>query len=326
MTGDAPADGFRHRSLACDAVPGVHGGSTATGSTTGLSMSEHVARPQGAAFPEPPQLVVFDLDGTLYQGDGFLPTYLELLALATGASAAGLLEEVEAILAGRHAVPMGAVLDPQDGSLLIAPAGVVIEVHTWEGRRRRDDPRLGAPLGPLAGRTYLGDPWQVVLALARHLDLDAQGVEDAFAEVRNAINADPGALVDTTDLATVLDATSTIAHRYVMTNTPEHLARPLVERLGIDRWAHGVRYRARKPDGLLRWLPELLETHDVEPTDAVCVGDNLLNDVHPALELGVAAVWIDPYQALQQEGAAHRVRSLAEVPALLGCTGHSLRG
>jgi FMN phosphatase YigB (HAD superfamily) len=263
------------------------------------------------------KVIVFDLDGTLYAGEGFLPDYLKLLADLSGRDALALQHEVDAILAGWHPVPVGAVHDAADDALLITPGTEVTAVIGWSGDRLDEDSRVGAALGPLRDRIYLGDPWQVVRAVARHHAIPGPVAEEAFRQVRLRMNADPTAHVDVSELDDVLVETRGIDHRYVMTNTPEPLAAELVHRLGLPAWADEIHYDAHKPDGLATWLPTLFDRHDVAPSAVLCVGDNLINDVRPALEVGARAIWIDPYRALQDAGRATRVDRLRSVvPAL----------
>jgi FMN phosphatase YigB (HAD superfamily) len=269
------------------------------------------------------KVIVFDLDGTLYAGEAFLPDYLRLLGDLSGCDAVALQDEVDAILAGRHPVPVGAVHDAEDDRLIIAPGSEVTAVIGWSGDRFDTDSRVGAALGPLDGRVYLGDPWQVVRAVGRHHAIPEAVAAEAFRRVRLRINADPTAHVDVSELDDVLVETRDIEHRYVMTNTPEPLAAELVHRLGLPAWADEIHYDARKPDGLATWLLTLFNRHRVAPSSVMCIGDNLINDVRPALEAGARAIWIDPYRALQEEGQATRVDRLRAIGPILG-SGHRL--
>ena len=72
----------------------------------------------------------------------------------------------------------------------------------------------------------------------------------------------------------------------------------------------------RKPhrDAFLRACRAL----GVQPAEAAYVGDSLMNDVEGALAAGLVSVWIDRYgEEYPLSEAAHRVSSLAELPALL---------
>ena len=262
------------------------------------------------------RVVIFDLDGTLYQGEAFLPRYLDEVGHHTGVDVEVARVQLEAILAGEHPVTLGAFYDPDADRLLHAPAWRITGAADWHGEPV-DDPRIGRNVGYHDGLIYLGDAWQVVRAVAAHLGAPADGVKAAFRAVRRAINAASDELLDTSALALVLAELHRFEHRLLMTNTPEELGRELVDTLGLSGHVDGVRFGARKPAGLETWIDELTVELAVEPDRILCVGDNYFNDVLPAVRCGCRAIWLDPYGQAPHEGPEVRVQGLFEVAPLL---------
>ncbi|MFP4634773.1 MAG: HAD family hydrolase [Nitriliruptoraceae bacterium] len=260
--------------------------------------------------------VVFDLDGTLYEGEAFLPVYLDELGVHTGIDLSAARTQVEAILVGQHQVGLGDLYDPRTDRILRAPAWRLVEAVTWDGQPV-DDPRIGRAVTPAERLTYLGDAWQVVRVVAEHLGAPLDGVRAAFRAVREAINADPDRLLDTSALPQVLAELHRFEHRSVLTNTTEELGRDLVAALGLDAWFETIRYGARKPAGTEAWLQEVIAELDAEPDQVLCIGDNHYNDVLPAVRSGCRAVWVDPYGLDPHRGPEVRVDRVAEVAALL---------
>ncbi len=266
------------------------------------------------------RVVIFDLDGTLYQGEAFVPRYLELIGQHTGIDVEVARVELDAILAGEHPVPLGVFYDPDVDRVLHAPAWRIVGAADWHGEPV-DDPRIGRNVGYRDGLIYLGDAWQVVRVVAAHLGAPADGVKAAFHAVREAINTASDQLLDTSALASVLAELHRFEHRLLMTNTPEALGRALVDALGLAEHFDGVRFGARKPAGLEQWLDELTAELAVDADQILCVGDNYFNDVLPAVRSGCRAIWLDPYGQAPHEGPEVAVRGLADVAALLRAAG-----
>lgn len=262
------------------------------------------------------RVAIFDLDGTLYQGEGFLPRYFDELATHTELAREVVAGETERILRGEHVLHLGDFYDPGTDRVLRAPAWRVERVLSWEGAAV-EDVRQGAAVGFTDELIYVGDAWQAVLALAAHHRVSPQQQDRAFQAVREAINAAVDAFLDTSALEAVLDEVDRFDHRFVMTNTPEHLGRSLVEGLGLPERFDGIRYGANKPVGLGRWLEELTAALGVVPDEILCVGDNYFNDILPAVRAGCRTIWIHPFADVPHHGPEVRVTGLAEVAPLL---------
>ena len=262
------------------------------------------------------RVAIFDLDGTLYQGDGFLPTYLEELEARGGLDREAARAELQAIFEQRHAARIGDFYDPVADRLLRAPAWHIEAVVDWQGEPVEDD-RVGQAVAYDDGFVYLGDAWQAVGAVATHHQVDVDAREGAFRAVRDAINTSTDVLLDTSALASVLDEVDRFEHRFVMTNTPEPLARALVTAMGLPERFDGIRFGAGKPAGLERWLAELTEQLGVSADEILCVGDNYFNDILPAVRSGCRAIWVDPFGTAPHAGPETRVSGLGEVAPLL---------
>ncbi len=262
------------------------------------------------------RVAIFDLDGTLYEGDGFVPIYLDQLEAHGGLDRDLARGELEQIVGGVHGVRIGDLYDPATDRVLRAPAWRIIEVTDWDGAPV-DDGRVGTGIGYGKGLVYIGDAWQAVRAVALHHGVDRDASRTAFEAVRARINVEADELLDTSALAPVLAELDRFEYREVMTNTPEDLARPLVASMGLPDRFHAVRFGVDKPLGLERRIDEVLEEFDVTPDEVLCVGDNYLNDILPTVRAGCRAIWVDPFGTAPHEGPEVRVAGLAEVAPLL---------
>jgi FMN phosphatase YigB (HAD superfamily) len=271
---------------------------------------------EGTSVTEGVRVAIFDLDGTLYQGDGFLPRYLEELHDVGAPAPSRLGAELDAILDGEHTLQLGNFYDPASDRIIVAPAWQVELVSTWDGEPVTDE-RVGDHLAYDHDLVYVGDAWQAVRALAVHHGVERSARERAFQEVRQAINSASHELIDTRDLGPVLEHIDAFEHRFLVTNTPEVLASDLITTMQLRERFHVVRCGAEKPKGLARWLEELPAQLGVQPDEILCVGDNYFNDILPALRAGCRAVWIFPFGAPPHHGDEVQVSSLAEVGHLL---------
>ena len=107
----------------------------------------------------------------------------------------------------------------------------------------------------------------------------------------------------------------------VLTNGPSDMQREKLDRLGfrelVDEVAISAEIGAAKPDAAA--YAAVVEMLAVEPPELVMVGDNWTWEVDGALDAGFAAAYYvgaaDPPR--EREGA-HRLGSVAELPAALG--------
>jgi FMN hydrolase / 5-amino-6-(5-phospho-D-ribitylamino)uracil phosphatase len=102
-----------------------------------------------------------------------------------------------------------------------------------------------------------------------------------------------------------------------------------ITRLGLDRY-FGFAFSAADV-GASKPAPEMfraaLEHTGTKPAQVVHVGDNLLDDVHGATQLGIATIWVKRTDPADPPPSAptHVVTNLAEVPDALAAIGDAIR-
>jgi putative hydrolase of the HAD superfamily len=150
-------------------------------------------------------------------------------------------------------------------------------------------------------------PWRAALAggdadLAERLGQRFRSLLEpvAFADVRPALEALRGGCA-----------------LGVLSNSPR--AEETVSRLGLGGYFDAV---VAAPEDRRKPHPEAFQLAcgalGVGPAEAAYVGDSLLNDVEGAQAAGLTPVWVDRYgDAYPLPDGAHRIPSLAELPALL---------
>ncbi|WP_165492109.1 HAD family hydrolase [Egibacter rhizosphaerae] len=265
---------------------------------------DHDRATTGRGWPDGITALVLDLDGTLHEDEGFLETHLDCLVEVAGEAGARAADDARTILAGEHSVPLGALYD--DARDEVRPGGLNApeEVATWEG-----EPRPSAP--PPEDFVYLGDGWQIARAAIRRAGISRASEAEAFRRVR-ANMVDPSVDLPGQALARrVADSLPPGTYRVLLSNTPDELAAPLLERLGIGDAFDEVHFGAGKPEGLDKVLDRLLT--DYPPERVAVVGDNLRNDIAPARARGCVTIAVDPLGVAGPDDADHVVSSLAEL-------------
>ena len=110
----------------------------------------------------------------------------------------------------------------------------------------------------------------------------------------------------------------------IVTNGRDRFQRNKIEGMGVGAMVDAVLtsdgFGVKKPD--LRIYRACLSALDVEPADAIFVGDDLTADIEPALALGMRAVWKSPRRSPK---ATFCSDSIEEICAYLLQAGPALR-
>jgi FMN phosphatase YigB (HAD superfamily) len=155
----------------------------------------------------------------------------------------------------------------------------------------------------------------VTAGLRRHLDGAADGFSDGYAAVaayagpyvspddlQRAYAASREALAGATldivapaGLAEFLTGLAGRARRVLVTNAPPVGIPESLATLRLTDCIDDIHTEARKPAGLTRLLPELLD--GAPPASLMSIGDVWVNDIEPALAIGAATAYIarDPH-------------------------------
>ena len=253
-------------------------------------------------------MAVVDLDGTLHPDEEFAATHLEHLAAETDpATGQALIDEVRRILQRRHPVSLGSLYDPARDE--VRPDGLRGDPSTtaWDG-----EPVLDARSWP-EHAVYLGDPWQIIRAVAFHHRIPLHAQQAAFVRTRELMNDPATPLPRGGDARVAAELFAGFGLRMLVSNTPPSLAEPLVTRLGVDDAFDEIRLGADKPAGLAALLADLVDDAGLAPHRIVCAGDNLRNDIAPARQVGCRTVFVDPLGIATPDDADLVVRRLTDL-------------
>jgi FMN phosphatase YigB (HAD superfamily) len=267
--------------------------------------------------PDAVDALVVDLDGTLYAGtDVWFEAYASEVAGRGDVDAEVVRREVEAVLGGHRALRLGDFYDSERKVVVRADDWHPSHALTWDGATADLPGELDGerPLQWATRLLYVGDAFQAFGAVAAHLGVAGSDRDAAFAAIRRRMLEDHTTTAPTVGAADLARAYPHASLRVLATNTPAELSADLVARLGMAAFFDEVRYGAKKPQGLVALLEEVIARVGCEPHRVLCIGDSYWNDVLPALAAGCRAVWVDTHDSGAHEGVP-RVVTLADLCA-----------
>ncbi|MDV2684941.1 HAD family hydrolase [Alkalihalophilus lindianensis] len=243
------------------------------------------------------KLVIFDLDGTLYEGTDHFDYYAEHLKKKVIVhKQLDFQRDYEQMKAGNHSVMIGKAYDiKEDLILTIDPMTLsVTEASKWNGEtlsieevKKKYQEQLSFDFETMIA---IGDGWWLPFVCAKHY-----GVEDCYSSyvatkeymVSESFQLEPlpglnEALVD-------LKTQSTIV---LVTNSDADDVNRLLNELQLRGLFDKVITSAEKPTYTSKLFTDLLEEYQASADETLSIGDNFINDVAPAVLLGMDGVYI----------------------------------
>lgn len=259
------------------------------------------------------QVILFDMDGTLYQDFTFHRDYLRYLLQGTAWEryTGEVTALADGILSG-GVLPMNRFYRVRPAEGLEGPAALPAHLRAGLAEELPFARCYREGLGELQ---FLGDPWEVATYIAAALGVLEQNGEAAFLRVRGemeaaALHLDPA----------LRDLLAAMRERYVtvlLSNSPEESAAGFIDRLGLTGAFTHVRYSARKPMGLFENLERCPGLAGMEREHLLSVGDHAFNEIVNVHLAGGKTVWMNPYAPAPWVPCTCSVGSLGELMALL---------
>lgn len=290
-----------------------------------------------------PALIVFDVDGTLYEEPAVYERFArELARFVPDDRRARFLAESQQARDGALPVRVGLGYDTRTDTLFRHADGRIVARFDWQGDPLPEEQTAvghvlegrdaaeaahqppGAP--PIETSLFgedllnIGDLWGLSDAIAAHYGVARSERSAAFLATRAAMDAPAFALRAAPGLDETLRRLRGRGIRLVaMTNSPAETTRAALEKLGIRNLFDALRTEARKPRGLREFLAAQ-ET----PEAILVIGDNYINEAEPALQAGAAALFIDRFATGFGAGHPHCAHA-PSIPAMLAWLRDSIR-
>lgn len=249
------------------------------------------------------KLYIFDLDGTLYHENDHFYYYASCLKedvpnhLKTAFD-----NDYEKMLAGNHPVKIGTVYDvAEDLILAVDPfSWQVTAVRNWSGEvLENGEEQYPEPIQPDFKRFIaVGDGWWLPFVCAKHF-----GVDDCYPHylrTKDFMTGEHFNIRRIPGLAEKLAQLREQAHLVLMTNSDPADTERLLQTLGLTHTFAEKITNAEKPSKTLSQYHECLTRYQTAPESAFAVGDNFMNDIAPAIQLGMHSVLIQDTPAVTE--------------------------
>ncbi|KMK74735.1 HAD family hydrolase [Alkalihalobacillus pseudalcaliphilus] len=264
------------------------------------------------------RLVIFDLDGTLYEGTDHFDYYANHLKNKVAVEKQeDFMTEYEKMKAGNHLVSIGKVYDVnRDLILTINPLDLfVTAAYKWNGEKlgveelRQLYP--GAQQFDFEHLVAIGDGWWLPFACAKHY-----GVKDCYSSylaTKEYMVSDQFTIEKLTGLRDYLLELREKTNIVLMTNSDREDVGRLLKELDLDGVFEHVITSAKKPTYTKGLIEHLIQQYEVKPHEVLSIGDNFINEIAPALSLGTKAMYIQPH------GHNEEVPNLQVIPSITAC-------
>ncbi|WP_171686589.1 HAD family hydrolase [Paenibacillus planticolens] len=263
------------------------------------------------------EVVLFDLDGTLYQDGKFYKRYLELL-FHEGNYAASLdeiLEEMECLLEGKHTSSIGNWYHPSTDTWTRETLGDQLHVthYTWKGTEADVETNQSTNIPVI----YAGDAWSLVSIFTVKYGIEEAQRQQAFQQVRKEMLQGASSFERHAGLYEAIGQLTDVRMKLLLTNSPENTGREFIAALGSSDLFTDIVYGAGKPTGLEHYMNELMKREGLRPEQILSIGDHAWNDLYPVRKLGGRTAWISAYPSSDPSPWDVRMTTLDELAALL---------
>ncbi|MBT9252245.1 MAG: HAD family hydrolase [Brockia lithotrophica] len=244
------------------------------------------------------RLLVFDLDGTLYEGTEHFDYYAREIGryLAEDVRAAYERDYANS-RSGRGPVKFGDVYDyAKDVLYRREEGGERYRAFRWDGTPLDDVVPASAFAAQDKRYVPVGDGWWLPLVIALHYGVDVPALEKAFLATRAYMQSPAYHLPENPRLKRFFERFKERGGALaLLTNSPEEDSRAILRKIGVLEYFDDLVFWAEKPQKTTEHMTRLLERFAVSPELAASIGDNLVNDIVPAKRLGMHTVLVDPH-------------------------------
>ncbi|WP_281889814.1 HAD family hydrolase [Paenibacillus sp. YYML68] len=264
--------------------------------------------------------ILFDLDGTLYQNERFIHSYIGYMVEGTELEVRydELYEAVMDIVSGRHPIRIGHFYEPHTRTgWTLANGYMTADIH-WDGTTASEhaeaeadgatddqSPQKLKQTEPatqpqMERHMYVGDAWSAVNVVASYWNVDPAKRTEAFMRVREEMvnEAAAVAIEKHRGLLAAIESLDAVTHKWLITNSPEPAAKPFVNYMGLEHTFSSVIFGGHKPYKLSEHIGTLAQEAGIEPQQILSIGDHAWNDLYPIREMGGRTVFISPYESI----------------------------
>lgn len=244
------------------------------------------------------EVVIFDLDGTLYEGKGHFKLHTENLKSRVDEDKRDAFQKLyDAYENENSPLQIGKIYDGKRD--LIWSWDPFLEELT-EARNWDDEivevsdvqKHLQASDFDFNNWVPIGDGWWPPYAVARHFGVGIDEIQESYNQTKVQMAELDGFLNHTPGLKEYLEELTKHKTLIVCTNSDLEDAKRLLNFLELEQYFDDMIASAMKPVNTKKHFNQVMEKYNVSGEKIVSVGDNFMNEIAPALQLGMNTVWI----------------------------------
>ncbi|KZE68734.1 hydrolase [Fictibacillus phosphorivorans] len=264
------------------------------------------------------KLLIFDLDGTLYEDTDHFDYYCRLLQKRVpDEKKQAFWDTYENMKNGNHPVTIGKVYDIQnDASVTVDPMTLqVTKVMSFNGQEwpeeKVKDEFSGELVYDFDRLIAIGDGWWLPYATAMHFGLKQADTWECYNATKEYMVTDQFQLSKTPGLKQALERLREEKKLVLLTNSEKEDVKRLLKELNLDGLFHRLCTEGEKPLKTRDKMQAILDEFEIQPHEAVSIGDNFINEIAPALLMGLKAIYIQPNRIEVDHENLHVVPTLA---------------
>lgn len=266
------------------------------------------------------KVVVFDLDGTLYEDTHHFDYYAARLCEKLDRTYKdAFYQDYEAVLKGLHPLKIGMVYDGHQDLILSHKNGMVKEAFTWEGTEVSRDEVTRLYPNKLQfdyhSMINVGDLWWVPSSIARHYGISPEEAGASFIETRKYMMTPGFILKEVPGFKEIIERLATDKKLILLTNSPQEDSEVIISKLGFQDLFDECIYDGQKPNRTKEHLSKIKDHYHIDFQQMLCIGDNAINEITPAKELGCKTILIDPHgisEAFEADIIVRNIEGLIE--------------
>lgn len=272
---------------------------------------------------QPIRVIVYDLDGTVYDDNRHFELYArEIQSHLPPEQHDAFWADYAAVVAGHHpALRIGTFYDVDRDLVLYTRAGKVLRAVHWGGSEAptpvRDQLYPDTVIVDHDRIMNVGDLWWVPSAISAHYGGKAENHALAFLKIRE-IMSDPSFQVrPIPGFKETVEQLKGKVVQVLATNSPQPDSEAILGKVGLTGLFDRHYFRSNKPGGLKAIFEELAHSYGVPMSAILSVGDNLVNEIAPAMAMGCKTVFIDPHALGGSDDADLIVTTMVELIPIL---------
>jgi len=269
-----------------------------------------------------PKIIVFDLDGTLYEDTHHFDFYINSVAgQLNGDIKEKCLKDYKAILNNEHPLKVGRIYDALQDLIIVQLDNRVQDVYDWNGfkySKEKVEQLYSQPIHiDMVRYLSIGDLWWVPSAIGVHYGLELQQTRQSFFKTREYMMGPDFNVTPVPGLKSCLEILKENITLVLITNSPEVDSEEILNKLGLNGLFTEKIFRALKPSETFNHFKYLSDKYSISFSEILSIGDNYINEILPVQSLSCQTIYIDPHNTSYEPKANITVSKISEIIPIL---------